>query len=94
MATRNYNTSSKKKQETKPAWLVKNERMYDLLELIEEKKELKYFDIQRILQWGDGITERITREVLAYYSHRIRFDKEKRTFYSIDMKIKNEVIKN
>ena len=94
MANRNYNTTPKKKPEKKQAWLIKNERMYDLLELIEDKKELKYFDVQRILQWGDGITERITREVLAYYSHRVRFDKEKRTFYSIDMKIKTEVIKN
>ena len=73
---------------------MKNEKMFDLLELIEEKKELKYFDVQRILNWGDGDMERIKREVLAYYSHRIRFDKKKRTFYSIDMKIKNEVIKN
>ena len=94
MANRNYNITPKKKPEKKPAWLIKNERMYDLLELIEDKKELKYFDIQRILNWGDGVMERITREVLAYYSHRLRFDKEKRTFYAIDMKIKNEVIKN
>ena len=94
MASRNYSISPKKKPETKPSWLIKNERMYDLLELIKEKKELKYFDVQRILQWGDGITERITREVLAYYSHRVRFNKETRTFYTIDVKIKTEVIKN
>ena len=94
MANRNYNIDPKKKPEKKSAWLIKNERMFDLLELIEKEKELKYFDIQRILQWGDGTMERITREVLAYYSHRLRFDKEKRTFYSIAMKIKNEVIKN
>lgn len=94
MANKNNNISPKKKQEKKSAWLIKNERMYDLLELIEEKKELKYFDVQRIQQWGDGTMERITKEVLAYYSHRVRFDRKTRTFYAIDMKIKNEVIKN
>lgn len=90
MANRNNNTAPRKK----PAWLKKNEKMYDLLELIEKTKELKYFDAQRILEWGDGTMERVKREVLAYYSHKVRFDKKKRIFYSIDMKIKNEVIKN
>ncbi len=74
---------------------VKHERMYDLLDLIQKKKEIKYFDAQRILNWGDGIMERISREVIAYFSDELKFDNAKRTFYAIDMKIKNEVeIKN
>ena len=66
--------------------------MYDLLDLIQKEKKLKYFDAQRILNWGDGVMERITREVITYFDE-LKFDKETRTFYAIDMKIKNEVNK-
>ena len=67
--------------------------MYDLLDLIQKEKKLKYFDAQRMLNWGDGVMERITREVIAYFGDEIKFDREIRIFYAIDMKIKNEVNK-
>lgn len=82
------------KQPKKDPVEVKHERMYDLLDLIQKKKEIKYFDAQRILNWGDGIMERITREVIAYFNDELKFDKEKRMFFAIDMKIKKEVIQN
>ena len=91
MYKRNYLPRSK--PEKKNPVEVKRERMYDLLDLIQKKKELKYFDAQRMLGWGDGVMERITREVIAYFNDEIKFDKEIRTLYAIDMKIKNEVIK-
>lgn len=91
----NYTARRNPKVEKKPACEVKKQRMYDLLDLIQNKKELKYFDAQRILNWGDGIMERISREVISYYDNELKFDKEKRMFFAIDMKIKNEVeIKN
>jgi len=93
MANRNHWLPRSKPQKRNPVD-VKHERMYDLLDLIQKKKEIKYFDAQRILNWGDGIMERITREVIAYFSDELKFDKEKRMFFAIDMKIKNEVIKN
>lgn len=94
MANRNHWLPRSKPQKRNPVD-VKHERMYDLLDLIQKKKEIKYFDAQRILNWGDGIMERITREVIAYFSDELKFDKEKRMFFAIDMKIKTEVeIKN
>jgi len=88
----NYIPKRKLVVEKKPAWQVKKERMYDLLDLIQNKKELKVFDAQTLLQWGDGIFERILREVIAYYDNEVRFDSETRTLYAIDCKVKNEVI--
>jgi len=76
---------ARRKPEKKPAWQVKKERMTDLIELIEKEKKLKCFDAQRILRWGDGVFERILREVLAYYSYEIRFDKEKRELNHISL---------
>jgi len=90
-----FNRLPKSKPQKRNPVDVKHERMYDLLDLIQKKKEIKYFDAQRILNWGDGIMERITREVIAYFSDELKFDKEKRMFFAIDMKIKTEVeIKN
>ena len=91
MANRNYYLPRRKKQKKNPVE-EKRERMYDLLDLVQKKKEIKYFDAQRILNWGDGVMERITREVIAYFDE-LKFDNEKRMFYAIDMKIKNEVNK-
>ena len=87
----NYVARRKPKVEKKPAWQVKKERMYDLLDLIQNKKELKCFDAQKILQWGDGIFERILREVLAYYSNEVRFNQEERTLYHISLSPKQEI---
>lgn len=81
----------KRKPERKPAWQVKKERMFDLLDLIQKEKELKIFDAQKILQWGDGIFERILREVLAYYSNEVKFNSEKRILYHISLTPKQEV---
>jgi len=92
LANRNYYLPRKKKEKTNPVEKKKRERMYDLLDLIQKEKKLKYFDAQRILNWGDGVMERITREVITYFDE-LKFDRETRTFYAIDMKIKNEVIK-
>lgn len=89
-----FNRLPKSKLQKRNPVDVKHERMYDLLDLIQKDKEIKYFDAQRMLNWGDGIMERITREVIAYFSDELKFDKEKRMFFAIDMKIKNEVIKN
>ncbi len=98
MYNHNIRARPKKTEEKKPAWQVKKERMFDLLDLIQDKKELKCFDAQIILQWGDGVFERILREVLAYFSNEIRFDKEKRelTHISVDpypkqLDVKNEI---
>lgn len=92
MANRNYYTSRKKQPKKNPVD-VKRERMYDLLDLIGKKKELKYFDAQRMLNFGEGTMERISRETIAYFDDEIKFNRETRTFSAIDMKIKNDPIK-
>jgi len=91
-----WNYVARRKPEKKPAWQVKDERMHDLIELIEKEKKLKYFDAQKILQWGDGVFERILREVLACYSYEIKFDKEKRelTHISVGPYPKQQVVKH
>ena len=68
--------------------------MFDLLDLIQKEKELKYFDAQLKLDWGDGIMERVKRDTLTYFSDEIKFNSKKRIFYAIDMKVKNLALKN
>jgi len=80
-----WNYVARRKPEKKPAWEVKRERMYDLLNLIEKEKKIKYFDAQMILKWGDGVMDKILREVLTSYSNEIRFDKEKRELIHISV---------
>jgi len=91
MSRLNYIPKRKVKVEKKPAWQVKKERMYDLLDLIQKEKKLKCFDAQTILQWGDGIFERILRETLAYYPDEIRFNSEERTLYHISLSPQQEI---
>ena len=81
----NYVARRKPKEERKPAWQVKKERMYDLLDLIQKEKELKFFDAQKILGWGDGIMERILREVLAYYPNEVRYNTVERIIHHISL---------
>ena len=80
-----WNYVARRKPEKKPAWEVKSERMYDLLNLIEKEKKLKYFDAQKILQWGDGVMDRIIKEVVICHYNEVRFDKEKRELIYISL---------
>jgi len=59
---------------------IKIERMHKFLDVIAKVKEIKYFDLQKILGFGDGIFERIVKEAIAYYDNEIIFNKKIRVF--------------
>ena len=92
----NHNIRARRKPEKTPAWKVKSERMYDLLNLVEKRKKIGYHDAQTVLHWGDGTMDRILKEVLACFPYEVRFDKETRELIHISVSPyqKQQVVKH
>jgi len=64
---------------------LKNERIVKLLDTVHRSstKEITRFNLQRILGWGDGIFERIVRDVKEGYTHEVQYVKKDRKFISL-----------
>ena len=64
---------------------LKNERIVKLLDTVHGSptKELSLPNLQRILGWGDGIFERIVRDVKACFTNEVQYVKKDRKFVSL-----------
>ncbi len=64
---------------------LKSERITELLETVHTSpaKELSLPNLQRILGWGDGVFERIVRDVKACFTKEVQYVKKDRKFISL-----------
>jgi len=64
---------------------LKNERIALLLDtvLTSPAGELSLPNLQRILGWGDGVFERIVRDVKACFTKEVQYVKKDRKFVSL-----------
>ncbi len=96
MYNHNIRARPNKTEEKKSPALAKKEKMYELLDLVHKEKKIKYLDAQLVFGWGDGIMERILKEVLAYFPYEIKFDIKTRELIHISLSPypKQQVVKH
>ena len=64
---------------------LKQERTTSLLDAVHgsSTKELTLFNLQRILGWGNGVFERIVRDIKEGFTHEVQYVKKDRKFVSL-----------
>ena len=67
----------------KNGFQLKEERIKRVYDFMTWKKEISYDDLQRAMEYGDGIMERTMKAVKSRYPHEIKWDKKTRIFTHI-----------
>jgi len=61
---------------------IKEKRIEDIVALVHKQKEIKRYDIQKILKIGDGTFER-TMPCILQQPYRIIYDKQSKSYKSM-----------
>ena len=81
----NYVARKKTTKPRKPSIEVQRERVNKVLDVIMERKEIRDYDLQKVMDWGMGIHERIMRIIKSEYSDMVEWNKKTRIWRNIPL---------
>jgi len=71
--------------------MTKEERLYKTRELIKQLGKVPRYGIQKKFRWGDGIMERLHRDLVTLFDNEISWNPKQQTYYWI-ANIKQETL--
>ena len=71
--------------------MTKEERLANIRDLVEKLGQVTRYGIQKQFGWGDGIMERLHRDLITIFVDEISWNSKKQTYYWI-ANIKQETL--
>jgi len=72
--------------------MINRQRRFDFVEAIEKAGTIGQAQLKNKLGWGDGIWERVKRDVLELYKKDINFNSKNKIFSGINTELEKSSI--